>query len=240
MGDRIYRFLVPGTIFLCAYCGLLILYPGLSFLGILKVLCLPGIGGIPVAAFASGILLVVIGYTCSTLTHPMVIRHTFDSPLASKGFERVAGKMSIPNAEHAQRRDLFAVYVHGYLNEAAPGLTQYLLLAWSHIVTLCKSLVALVLAVLAFLLTSILVPVWAKMAHQSLLNCRDWYNPNGLSHGELLVWLVSITAAYAVAVLITWFLAKRALRESIRHYFDIVEFSADSSLMDRKKNAKGD
>ncbi len=60
IGDRLYRFLIPGCVFLLAFVLLLALYPGISVIGFLKT-----VPGNSPTIFGGGIVLVVAGYAIS-------------------------------------------------------------------------------------------------------------------------------------------------------------------------------
>lgn len=225
IGDRIYRFLIPGCVFLLTFASLVAFYPGLSLRGLLGEISRDQLGGSLPAALAGGVFLVAVGYAISEVRVQALTKRieeqlaTVDSSAIYEalGFEKDKGLLLAT----------FNVYCHGVLQEIAPGLKQHLQRSWSHILiaTHCRS--AITLSGIVFALTPLLACVWALPRPPAR---PPWLNPYGYGLCGLCFWFLVCLVAYGIIAWLACHFLSKTIDWEIKYHGTLYKVVSESEF----------
>ncbi len=233
--DRLYRFLLPGSLFACAYALLLALYPGISLLGLLKEIT-DSVDSVS-ALFGGGVLVVLAGYLCSEIALPMIQQYILSDAAMAKLIIKDSKKISdvkdafrialgIPKApeggaEAGHNNDdlegitieqLGTVYCHGLLDENLQGLKSHIQRSWSRICIAWHCVSAAFMAGVAFLMTLVILRAWVWFRADSYVSWFPKVRPSCCD-------LTTLIIPYFVICVAVFFIVKRGLRWELEHHF---------------------
>jgi hypothetical protein len=184
--DRLYRYLIPGSLYLFALAGWLVADPDIWLVKLLAGIGAGGTSSASALVVAGSLIVVTIGFVCGEIGRAIgwpspAVSLASKNKTESQGDDRLWWDTHVDlchdgkNPDRSERSifviEALTVFTHAKLANVSPAMAQYLSRLWSRVVIGMNSIIALLLALLSYLLLHCML----SHEYSNTLSGYEWF-----------------------------------------------------------------